>query len=90
MGASILQFLKSNGQGLDAEIAQVLRIPISQVRQEVELLSLAGEVISCDVIRYINGKEVKGISCRLSGSIPVPARGPKIGAKRGAEDTPIL
>ena len=75
---------------LDAEIAQALRMPLSRVRHDVRLLSIAGEIVCCDVMQYVNGREVKGISCRLSGSIPAPARGPKIRAKRGAEDTPIL
>jgi hypothetical protein len=87
---SIIQFLKTHGDGLDAEMATALHIPLAQVRSHVLQLSSAGEVISCKVIRYINGKEIEGISCRLSGSLPVPARGPKIGAKRGGDPTAAL
>jgi hypothetical protein len=84
MNTAILQYLKTNGDGLDAEIAKALHMPIAQVRSHVLQLSSAGEVISCKVTRYVDGKEIEGVSCRLSGSLPTPARGPKVGAKRGA------
>jgi len=39
------------------------------------------------VTRYVNGNKIEGVSCRLSGSLPTPARGPKPGAQqdRGPE-----
>jgi hypothetical protein len=36
------------------------------------------------VTRYVDGKKIEGISCRLSGNLPTPARGPKPGMKREA------
>ncbi len=86
MNEAILKFLKTNGHGVDAEIARALRIPISQVTYDLSQLSMAGAIVCCDTIQYINGKEMKGIGCRLSGSLPVSARGPKIGVKPGVED----
>jgi hypothetical protein len=78
----ILNFLKTNGEGLDADIAKALHMPMALVRSHVSQLSSAGEVISCKVTKYIDGKTIEGISCRLSGNLPTPARGPKPGSKR--------
>ena len=90
MNATILDFLKTNGEQLDAEIAEALRIPMTVVTRQVSQLSAAGEVICCKVTRYIEGKKVEGVSCRLSCNVPPPARGRKPGAKRdaGAEKNP--
>ena len=84
MDASILHFLKTNGERLDAEIANALHIPISLVKTHISQLSSAGEVICCKVTRYIDGQVTEGVSCRLSCNLPTPARGPKPGAKRNA------
>ena len=80
----ILHYLKTNGEGLDADIAKALHMPMTLVRSHVSQLSSAGEVISCKVTKYIDGKTIEGISCRLSGNLPTPARGPKPGSKRDA------
>lgn len=85
MKEAILQFLKTNGEGLDFEIAKALHMPMSVVTNCVSQLSSAGEVISCKVTRYNDGKTIEGVSCRLSGNLPTPARGPKPGAKRDAD-----
>ncbi len=85
MKATILEFLKINGEGLDAEIAKALRLPMAQVRTHVAQLASEGEVICCKVARFTDGKKIEGVSCRLSGRLPTPARGPKPGAKRAAE-----
>lgn len=84
MSALILDFLKTNGEGLDADIAKALHMPVATVKAQVSQLSSAGEVICCKVTRYIDGKKIEGVSCRLSGNLPTPARGPKPGAKREA------
>jgi hypothetical protein len=91
MNAAILDFLKANGERLDAEIAQALQIPMALVTRDVSQLCAAGEVICCNVTRYIEGKKVEGVSCRLSCNVPPPARGRKPGAKRepGPEDIPV-
>ena len=82
--ASILVFLKANGERLDAEIATALHMPMNQVKSHVSQLSSAGEVVCCKVTRYVGGEKIEGVSCRLSCSLPAPARGPKPGAKRNA------
>jgi predicted transcriptional regulator len=82
MKTSILQFLKTSGEQLDAQIAQALRIPMATVTQHVSQLCAAGEVICCQVTRYLDGAKIEGTSCRLSCNMPPPARGRKPGAKK--------
>ena len=77
MNAAILKFLRANGEQLDADISQALRIPIGQLRQLVDDLAASGEVICCRVTRFSDGKKIEGISCRLSCDLPAPARGRK-------------
>ena len=82
MNESILQFLKTRGEQLDAQIAQALGMPMATVTHHVSQLSAAGEVICCNVTRYIDGNKIEGVSCRLSGSLPARAPGPTPGAKQ--------
>ena len=77
MNAAILKFLRANGEQLDADISQALRIPIGQLRQLVDDLAASGEVICCKVTRFSDGKKIESISCRLSCDLPAPARGRK-------------
>ena len=84
MNEAILQFLKANGEQLDAEIAKSLHMSKSVVLSHISQLSSAGEVICCQVTRYFGGKKVEGVSCRLSAYVPPKATGPKPGAKRAA------
>jgi hypothetical protein len=84
MSASILQHLKIYGEQLDAEIAKALRMTLAQVNSHVAQLSAAGDVICCQVTRYVGGTKIEGVSCRLSAYVPPRSTGPKPGAKRAA------
>lgn len=84
MNSLILDFLKSNGERMDAEIAQALQMPMTTVMRHVSSLSATGEVICCKVTRYVEGQAIEGVSCRLSCAMPPPARGRKPGPKRDA------
>lgn len=81
VNASILEFLKANGQRLDYEIADALNIPVSKVKHHVADLSSSGDIICCNITRFDAGKAIEGISCRLSCYMPPPARGRKPGVK---------
>ena len=81
MNTSILQFLRSNGEQLDADIAKALHMTKPQVLNQIAELSALGEVICCRVTRFVGGKKVEGVSCRLSAYVPPKASGPKPGAK---------
>jgi hypothetical protein len=76
MNALIIEFLKANGEGLDVDIAKALRIPVAQVKSHVSRLSSAGEVICCEVTRYVDGRKIEGICCRLAGNLPTPSDHP--------------
>lgn len=86
MDASILKYLRANGEQLDADISRALDIPMPQLQTLVEKLSVSGDVICCKVTRFIDGKKIEGTSCRLSCDLPAPARGRKPGVKKEAAD----
>ena len=87
---SILQYLKANGEQMDFDLAKALSIPIARLRDLVAELSLAGDVICCQVTRYINGQKIEGTSCRLSCDLPAPARGRKpAAAKKLVQELPV-
>ncbi|MDR0441427.1 MAG: ArsR family transcriptional regulator [Candidatus Accumulibacter sp.] len=82
MNTSILDYLKANGEQLDVDIAVALHIPMSQLKTRVEQLSASGDIICCHVTRFIDGKKIEGISCRLSCDIPASPRGRKPGGRK--------
>ena len=79
----ILNHLKSRGEQLDSEIATAIGIPLESVRRHVLALSARGEVMTCQSIRFNDGKKIEGLLCRISGYIPpaAPGRKPKTPAK---------
>jgi hypothetical protein len=66
MNTSITEFLRVNGEKMEAEIAKGLQLPMAAVQTQLAQLSAAGEVICCKVTRYLGGKKVEGTSYRLS------------------------
>ena len=77
----ILQYLKKHGQKLDLEIAAATGISLPNVRNSLSDLSARGEISKCSVTRFNNGKPVQAVQCRISGYVPPPAPGRKVGAK---------
>jgi hypothetical protein len=73
----ILQYLKDHGEKLDSEIATGTGISLANVRLRVSDLSARGEVITCRVIRFKDGKKSDGVLYRAAGYIPPPAPGRK-------------
>jgi DNA-binding Lrp family transcriptional regulator len=82
MKAKILDYLKANGEQLDADIANALHIPMPRLKALVEQLAKSGDVICCHVTRFIEGNKIEGTSCRLSCNLPAPTRGRKPGGKK--------
>ena len=82
MTETIIGFLKSNGEQLDVDMAEALNIPLADLRNEVARLAAAGDLICCKVTRFIEGRKIEGISCRLSCDPPTPARRRKPGVKK--------
>ena len=88
MDASILKYLRTNGEQLDADISKALDVPMAQLQPLFARLSMAGELICCKVTRFNDGKKIEGTSYRLSCDLPAPTRGRKPGAvKKAAADT---
>lgn len=73
----ILKYLKDRGEQLDSEIATATGLSLENVRRHVSALSARGEVMTCQSIRFNNGKKVEGLLCRIAGYIPPAAPGRK-------------
>ena len=84
MKEAITQYLRTNGEQLNADIAKALKIPRDVVKRHVSQLAAAGDVICCQVTRYSDGKKVEDVSCRLSAYVPPRSPGRKPGVKRPA------
>ncbi|MGV8991041.1 MAG: ArsR family transcriptional regulator [Thiobacillus sp.] len=77
----ILTYLKSRGEQLDSEIAAATRIPLANVRLYLSELAKRGDVIACHSTRFIGGKKVEGMLCRMSGFTPAARPGRKLKAQ---------
>jgi len=76
---SILQYLKTNGERLDTEIAEATGMTLAKARAELNELAAKREIMVCHSTRYEKGKAIEGMKCRLAGFIPpaAPGRKPK-------------
>ena len=77
----IHQYLKGRGEQLDAEIAAATRIPLPDVRLYLSELSKRGDIIACHSTRFVEGKKIEGMLCRIAGYIPTASPGRKPRAK---------
>ena len=73
----ILECLKKHGQRLDLEIAKETGMPLATVRERLADLAATGEVITCNLTRFENGKRIDAWQCRVSGYFPPLAVGRK-------------
>lgn len=73
----ILKYLKGNGEKLDSEVASGTGISLAEARIGLSALSQRGEVTTCRVIRYTEGKKIDGTLYRAAGYVPKPAPGRK-------------
>jgi DeoR/GlpR family transcriptional regulator of sugar metabolism len=73
----ILQHLKKHGEQLDSEIATAVGSSLATVRLHLSELTAKGEVMSCHSIKYVKGKKIEGIRCRLAGYVPPASPGRK-------------
>lgn len=73
----ILEYLKTHGERLDAEIAEATGTTLAKVRLRLSELSEKREIMTCYSIRFEKGKKIEGIRCRLTGFIPPAAPGRK-------------
>jgi predicted ArsR family transcriptional regulator len=66
MYRSIIEFLRNNGERLEADIAKELHLPMTLVQSHLSQLSSTGEVICCRLTRYFDGTKIEGTSWRLA------------------------
>jgi DNA-binding IclR family transcriptional regulator len=77
----ILKYLRKNGERLDKDIATATGIPLETVRIHLTELSNKGEVMTCHSTRYVKGKKIEGLKCRVTGITPQAAPGRKSNGK---------
>jgi hypothetical protein len=73
----ILQHLKKHGEQMDTAIAKATGISLADVRLHLTELAAKGEIMSCLSIKYVKGKKIEGILCRISGYTPPAKSGAK-------------
>lgn len=78
----VLECLKKYGQRLDVEIAKETGLPLLTVREQLSTLAATGEVVTCTLSRFDNGKRLDALQCRVSGYVPprAPGRKPSVTA----------
>jgi DeoR/GlpR family transcriptional regulator of sugar metabolism len=54
----ILQYLKTQGERLDTDIAKATGISLANVRLQLSELASKGEIMSCHSIRFEKGKRI--------------------------------
>ncbi len=70
MNATILEYLKDKGEQMDTDLAKALHLPQAVVQKHIAELSSSGEVISCQVTRFVGNRKIEGVSCRVSSYAP--------------------
>ena len=78
----ILQYLKKNGEQLDTEIAVATGISLATVRRHLADLTAKYEIVACHTTRFVKGKKVVGITCRVAGYTPPATPGRKSKAQQ--------
>jgi hypothetical protein len=73
----ILHYLKTHGEQLDTEIAKATGISLAKMHQHLSDLASKREIMACHSIKFVHGKKIEGISCRLVGYIPSAKPGKK-------------
>ena len=73
----ILNCLTKYGQRLDSELAKETGVPIAKVRQRLAELAATGAIITCNLTRFENGKQIDALVGRMSGWVPPPTPGRK-------------
>ena len=78
----ILQYLKKNGEQLDTEIAAATGNSLAAVRRHLSELTSKHEIVACHTIRFVKGKKIEGVACRVAGYTPPAAPGRKSKAQQ--------
>jgi transcription initiation factor IIE alpha subunit len=77
----ILQYLKKHGERSDKEIADALCIRLADLHIQLAVLKDKNQIMLCQSTKYVKGKEVKALICRIAGFTPPTKPGVKSGSK---------
>ena len=83
----ILQYLKKHGERSDKEIAEALGISLADLHLQLAELKARNQVMVCQSTKFVKGKEITGIICRISGFTPPAKPGAKSGSKSKVQIT---
>ena len=75
-------YLKSRGEQLDSAIAAATRIPLADMCLYLSEWAKRCDVIACYSTRFIGGKKVEGMLCRMAGFTLAAKAGRKPKAQR--------
>ena len=75
----ILQYLKTHGESLDSDIAKAVGLTLANARIQLSELTTKGDIMSYQSTKFVGGKKLEGMRCRLAGYIPPAAPGRKSG-----------
>lgn len=75
----ILDYLKKHGESLDADIAKEVGLSLPKLRPLLDDLTAKGDIMSYQSTKFVNGKLIEGMRCRVSGFIPKATPGRKSG-----------
>ena len=78
----ILQYLKTNGERFDTEIAAAAGISLAAVRLHLSELTVKHEVVVCHTTRFAKGKKIEGTIYRIAGYTPPASPGRKSKAQQ--------
>jgi transcription initiation factor IIE alpha subunit len=77
----ILQYLKKHGERSDKEIAEALGISLADLHPQLAELKAKNQVMVCQSTKFVKGKGIESVICRISGYIPPAKPGAKSGSK---------
>jgi predicted transcriptional regulator len=77
----ILQYLKKHGERSDKEIAEATGILLANVHIHLAELKAKGQIMACHSTKFVKGKGIESIICRISGFTPPTKPGAKSGSK---------
>jgi predicted ArsR family transcriptional regulator len=75
----ILQYLKTHGESQDTDIAKAAGLSLAIARIQLLELAANGEIMYYNSTKFVSGKKVEGMRCRVAGFIPSAAPGRKSG-----------
>ena len=73
----ILQYLKKHGERSDKDIAEALGILLADLHLQLAELKAKNQVMVCQSTKFVKGKEIESIICRISGFTPPAKPGAK-------------